>query len=763
MSVTAKEISVRGIVQGVGFRPFVYRLATEKGLRGWVQNNGSGVAAFIEGGEASVDSFEMDLARLAPPIAHILDICSVAAAPVGAKGFAIRQSDNDNEKSALVSPDYDVCDECLEEMLDPGDRRYRYPFINCTNCGPRYSIVTTIPYDRANTTMARFEMCRQCRMEYENPDNRRFHAQPVACPVCGPSLALRDGTFNRIDIKDPISEAIGHLADGRIVAVKGIGGYHLAVDAAQEKAVARLRDQKRRDEKPFALMLPSIDIARQYAIIDDTEAALLQSVQHPITLVEKLDLSALPGVAPGVRRFGIMLPYTPVHHLLFTDDRLAALVMTSANISDDPIVHTEDDAKVKLYGIADYYLTHDRPIEHRTDDSIETVMDHGPVLLRRARGYTPIPILLDREYPPTLALGADLKNTFCYIKCDRAFVSQHIGDLKYESSFDYLESSIDNFLELIEADEPAIVAHDKHPDSYAARIAKRKYKDRKLTAIQHHHAHMVSAMTEAGAMDRQAIGIIFDGTGYGDDGSIWGGEFLLGSADGYRRVGHTAPLALPGGDKAIREPWRIALAVLDKIYGDDSFHLKLDWVAKFPEENRKLVVEMVRKKINSPLSHGVGRLFDAASALMGLRHTVTFEGQAAMELESIIRKNVDGHYNARQEQDSDKFILDFFPSFRELIDDVVNKVPADIISAKFHNTIAHSACSAAKMIRDRFGADTVVLSGGVFQNRYLSDRLGSMLEAGGFNLIRHSRIPPNDGGISLGQAVVAARLAADGN
>ncbi len=755
-----KHIHVRGIVQGVGFRPFIYRIAKQHNLTGYVENNSSGVDIEVEGDIEHIEAFERDLTDLSPPLSHIVKVTSHEACCGEDSAFEIRESDHKGSKTALIPPDCDVCPDCLNELFDPNDRRYRYPFINCTNCGPRFTIIKSIPYDRPFTTMKDFQMCPDCLKEYENPADRRFHAQPVACHVCGPQLSLMDESFNVIDTKNnALAKAIDLLATGKIVAIKGIGGYHLAVDADKNNAVMRLRRKKLRDEKPFALMCSSLDGAKLYADISESEAELLKSRSRPIVLVQKLMKNMPSGVAPFNKKLGIMLPYTPLSYLLMADGNFNALVMTSANISDDPIVHTEKDARERLAGIADAFLVHDRPIYNRADDSIELSMSHGPVVLRRSRGYAPIPIMLDREYPTTLAVGGELKNTFCVIKEDRAYISPHIGDLKYEKSYDYFCFSMERYFDMLDVRDFSVVAFDKHPDYSCSQWARDSFPESKRVEVQHHHAHLVSVLAERGALDEEVIGVIFDGTGYGDDGSIWGGEFFVGNAGGYERMGYTSAVPLPGGDVAVKEPWRIAVGILHELYGDNIPKLSVRWMNEVTTEKLKTIKIMVEKKLNTTYSHGVGRLFDAAAALTGLRGKVSFEGQAAMELETVATTGIKETYPVNIVKVDDKFIFDIYPVFKKLVEDSLKNVPIGIMSAMFHNTIAEGACQMIKRISGQTGLRSVALSGGVFQNRYLSDKLGVMLESEGLQVFRHSRVPPNDGGISLGQAVAGARKA----
>ncbi|MBF0633883.1 MAG: carbamoyltransferase HypF [Nitrospinae bacterium] len=748
-------VKVTGIVQGVGFRPFVYNLALGLNLSGHVFNHSAGVDIEVEGTQDSLARFETDLTRLAPPLAHIISVTSAVIPPTGDKGFRITESDSGGAKTALIAPDSDVCEDCLRELFDPVDRRHRYPFINCTNCGPRFTIVEAIPYDRPNTTMASFVMCADCRAEYENPADRRFHAQPIACPVCGPKVTLLDSAFNPVEATDAVRGAARLLSEGAILAIKGIGGYHLACDAENEEAVLKLRARKRRDEKPFAVMTPDIETLRLFAEVNEREAAILQSRPHPITLVKKLQPYALGSCAPSNRYLGAMLPYSPLHHLLFNGRPYNALVMTSANLSDEPIVYTEDEAKEKLAGIADYFLIHNRPIHNKADDSIEKVMSHGPVVIRRSRGYTPVPIQLDREYPPTLAVGAELKNAFCLIKGDKAYLSAHMGDLKYESALESFRFGVSRLMEILDISNPAVVAHDMHPNYLSTAFAEEFPCERKV-AVQHHHAHLVSLMAERHHTG-QAIGVVFDGTGYGLDGTIWGGEFLVGDAAGFERHGTITPIPLIGGDAAIKEPYRIALGILFGMYGENLPPLPIEWLNNMEPARLALLRQAYYKKINVFYSSGMGRLFDAVSALIGVRPKASFEGQSAMELEMAVANGYHGEYPFIIGGDVNPANLDFTPTFERIVEEMKNGERAPVIAARFHETVAQSATAMVKRISGTTGLKDVFLSGGVFQNTVLSDRLGTLLETDGFAVFRHGRVPPNDGGVALGQAVIAAR------
>jgi hydrogenase maturation protein HypF len=753
-----KRISIEGIVQGVGFRPFVYQAARRWGVTGWVRNDSRGVTVEAEGPLHRLAGFLWTLREDIPPLASISRF-EMADLPVtGAAGFVICESEGEAAKTAQISPDTYVCPDCLDELFDPVDRRYRYPFINCTNCGPRYSIVTAIPYDRRNTTMVDFPMCAACRAEYDDPASRRFHAQPNACPECGPQLTLRDGQGRPMALEDPVAAAIGLLRQGQIVAVKGLGGYHLAVDAANDAAVRELRRRKSRDEKPFALMsYSSADILR-YADVDECELRLLGVVERPIVLLrQKAGHPLSPAVAPRNRYFGVMLPYSPLHYLLLKES-FPALVMTSGNLSDEPIVYEDGEAAARLAGIADAFLVHDRRIETRADDSIARVMAGKALLLRRSRGYVPRGIFLPHPQSSVLALGAELKNTVCFTRDDRAFLSQHIGDLQNAEACASFERTIGHLQQILEL-QPQIVAHDLHPDYHSTRYADALEGVRKV-AVQHHHAHLASCLAEHGVKG-EAIGVIFDGIGYGADGRIWGGEFLVGDGKGYRRVGHFAYLPMPGGDAATREPFRMALSCLHHAYGGDLPPLPV--VAAIPEPERRLLLQMIEKGVNSPLTSSCGRLFDAVAALCGLRDRISYEGQAALELEMAIEGEAEeGFYPYDIEHAEEGYIFQPAATIRAIVGDLQGRVPVSAVSARFHNTLAYLVAETCLLVRADTGLARVALSGGVFQNRYLTEKCVAILKRGGFEVITHSLVPPNDGGLALGQAVIAGWQAEEG-
>lgn len=744
------NIKIEGIVQGVGFRPFVAQQASSLALSGWVLNDGRGVVIEAQGSKGGIEHFLLALRNELPPLAR-LERCEVVDIPLGEEGgFAIRESVNEGCKTATVAPDAHVCDDCLAELFSPTDRRYRYPFINCTNCGPRFSLITGIPYDRPNTTMADFGMCGACRTEYEAPASRRHHAQPIACPECGPQLTLHN-CDGEVVAGDPLARVIEALHAGKIVAIKGLGGYHLAVAATDEEAVSRLRQRKARDEKPLALMVATLDAAQRITMVGEKEARLLSGSERPIVLLEQRPGHGLAsGIAPRNRFFGVMLAYTPLHHLLLAEGGFPALVMTSGNRSDEPIAFDDADARDRLRGIADLFLLHDRRIHIRIDDSITRVLAGDSLVLRRARGYVPRPLMLPVSVPQVLALGGELKNTLCFTRGERAYLSQHLGDLANVESFDAHAAMMDHFKTVLDL-SPQIVAHDLHPDYHTTRVAEGMEGVRRV-AVQHHHAHLVSCLAE-NRFGGPAIGVIFDGLGYGLDGRIWGGEFLVGDLSNFRRVGHFDWMPMPGGDAATREPWRMALACLYKAYGC-SYPL-LPFLDNIAESDRKLVVAMIDRGLNAPLTSSCGRLFDSVAALIGIRNRVAYEGQAALELEMIADPGERATYPFELFGREEMWVLDSQPMIRAIVSDMNAGLAPQRISARFHRTLAQMVLIVCERIREEERISCVALSGGVFQNRLLTEQTIELLRRCSFDVLTHSLVPPNDGGLSLGQAVVA--------
>jgi hydrogenase maturation protein HypF len=747
--VIRAAVRVEGIVQGVGFRPFVYSLATGLGLSGLVGNDVDGVFAEVEGPAGAVREFLLALERDAPPLARIERVSTKPMTPSGSASFAIAASGSAGPRRTLVSADTATCADCLRELADPADRRFGYPFINCTNCGPRFTIVRDVPYDRPLTTMADFAMCERCAAEYHDPADRRFHAQPTCCPACGPRLALIDPA-GTVLTGDPLTRAAELVCQGRVLAVKGLGGYHLAVDARREEAAATLRARKHREDKPFAVLAADLAAARRLCEVDDAAASLLTSPGRPIVLVPRRPGARVAAAtAPGNRQLGIMLPYTPLHHLLI-QAAARPLVLTSGNISDEPIAYRDADALARLGGIADAFLTHDRAIHIRTDDSVARAFQGRPMLIRRSRGYVPEPISVRRAFPrPVLACGAELKNTFCLAKEHRAFVSHHIGDLENAETLRSFTEGIEHFRRLFDLD-PRVVAHDLHPEYLSTKYAL-ELGDLELAGVQHHHAHIASCLADNDA-DGPVIGVAFDGTGYGTDGTIWGGEFLVADLAHFQRGGHLVPVPMPGGAAAIRQPWRMAAAYLDLCPVGTADRLA---VFRRNEARWPAVVAMARRGVNSPVSSSAGRLFDAVASVLGVRDAINYEGQAAVELEQLSDPRETIAYRAGIET-GDPFRVRGSDLVSAVVDDLTAGTTRPIVAARFHNGVAALIEAGCLLLRERRGLGTVALSGGVFQNLLLLRGTAGRLEAQGFRVLLHSRVPCNDGGISLGQAVVAA-------
>jgi hydrogenase maturation protein HypF len=770
------SISVRGIVQGVGFRPFVYGLAVKHNLKGWVYNTSEDVRIEVEGKAEAIRQFERELGTKAPPLALIENIAVEYHRPVGYKSFEIRKSQAQRGKYQLVSPDVATCQACLDELLNPEDRRYRYPFTNCTNCGPRFTIIEGMPYDRAKTTMRYFEMCPQCQAEYDNPLDRRFHAQPNACPKCGPQVQLVDNEGNLVNKTNPIAAAGQLLKDGKIVAVKGLGGFLLACDATDDSAVRTLRVRKNRPSKPFAIMVATLEEAKRHCYVLPEEEKLLTAPQSPIVLmIWRADSCVSREVAPNLWFLGIMLPYTPLHHILLRDTGLP-LVMTSGNLSEEPIARDNDEALRRLSGIADYFLIHNRDIYSRYDDSVAMVERGTSQLLRRARSYAPYPIRLPFKTGQVLGCGAEEKNTFCLTKDNYAFVSQHVGDMENMETLEHFGNTISLYKRLFHI-EPEIVAHDLHPDYLATKYARELgAAGIKLVPVQHHHAHIASCLADNG-LEGPVIGVAFDGTGMGADGKIWGGEFLVADYHNFRRAGHLEYLPLPGGDAAIKKPYRTAIGYILTLLGEDGLsdvivsaakQSRVTPISQVSEVEMEVIKRQIERNVNSPLTSSMGRLFDAISALLGIRGETDYEGQAAVELEmaaysSVLARGVSGEamsaaqesYPYRMVEDNGVRIVRLKDLLSALLEDLRHGVSRGRTSVKFHNTVARMINEMCRLLADETGITRVTLSGGVFQNRLLLRKATSLLEDSGLQVFTHRQVPCNDGGVSLGQAVIA--------
>jgi len=774
----AYQIHINGIVQGVGFRPFIYNLAVQNQLTGWVRNTSSGVEIEVCGTSEDLDNFLLSIPDQAPPLSRIESIEHQSSSTDGYEGFEILDSQVIEGGFQPISPDVSICDGCLAELFDPDDFRYRYPFINCTNCGPRFTIIQDIPYDRPKTTMADFELCPICDGEYHDPTNRRFHAQPVACPACGPEIWLessRDGELVLARGDQALIEIQRLLSEGRIAAVKGLGGFHLACDAENEQAITQLRDRKDRPAKPLAVMMPDLAAVRKYCRVTKQQEELLRSPQRPILLLDRQPAGDLPdGIAPGQNKIGVMLPYTPLHYLLFSrgqnfpDSPYSALVMTSANFRGNPIMTRNQQVREELSGVADYFLFHNRDIHIHCDDSVlssfqaEQLTNDPDYPVRRSRGYAPQPLSSPLSSPPILATGGELKNTFCHTKDNYAFLSQHMGDLKnYQTLTSYRESIL-HFENLFRI-KPTLLVYDAHPDYLSTRYSLERSASEGLPAlpVQHHHAHIASCLADNGDSGAEpVIGLAFDGTGFGDDNAIWGGEFLIADYLGYERFGHLAYFPLPGGDLAIRQPWRSALALL--------YSLEIPWekdlapVAYAQNLEEALpglpVINAFQGQLdsrtNSPLTSSLGRLFDAAAALLGVRQEISYEGQAAIELEALVDSDEDGSYPVVLSQDR---LFSPAAMVTGMLKDIRNQLPVPQIAARFHNSLADMSLVVAQQIRADRGLTRVALSGGVWQNISLLSRSYQLLTKDGFEVLLHHNVPPNDGGLSLGQAVIGQR------
>jgi hydrogenase maturation protein HypF len=757
------RILIQGIVQGVGFRPFVYGQALQWELGGFVLNDSMGVTIEVEGSIDRLEGFQQALREKTPPLARIDTLVREVLPVRNEIDFKIAHSETGNERHALISPDTALCQDCLRELFDPQDRRYLYPFINCTNCGPRFTIIQNVPYDRSQTTMSVFPMCSECQAEYDDPLNRRFHAQPNACPICGPRMRLLDGAGQEVGGGEPIALAAQRLAEGSVLAIKGIGGYHLACDALNVEAVAKLRARKRRESKPFAVMVPDLETARHLCIVSEVEAHLLESYRRPIVLLQKREDGPIaPDVAPDYDTLGVMLPYAPQHYLLLAALRfgnLVALVMTSGNLSDEPIAYQDDDARRRLLGIADGVLTHNRDIHMRCDDSVMRVVDDGEQFLRRSRGHAPEPVRLGFECPmPIIAYGGQLKNTYCLGKGRLAFVSHHIGDLENMETLQSFQEGIIHFEDFFGI-QPAAIAHDLHPEYLATKYALDSPIQRKI-GIQHHHAHIASVLAEH-QIAGPVIGIAADGTGYGTDGAVWGCEIMSANLRSFERLAHLAYVPLPGGEQAVRQPWRMAVAYLQQAYGDDFLFLDIPFVRELDLKSWRILAQMMKRNLNAPPTSSLGRLFDAVAALLGVRKQVVYEGQAAIELEVQAEiQNARIYPFSIEKQSGKPAQLDVRPMTRAIVEEIRQGVAREQIAGSFHWTIAEMLATSCEQAREQTGLREVALSGGVFQNRMLLERLIGRLEEQGFQVYINRKVPANDGGISLGQlAIAAARLA----
>ena len=742
------RLTVRGIVQGVGFRPFVYKLANRHELGGWVNNSLEGVIIEVEGTEAATNVFQRDLRNAAPPMADILEIAILEMPTTGEANFVIQASGPAGHTATWIAPDIGLCRDCLAEFSDSTDRRYHYPFINCTNCGPRYTIIENIPYDRPLTAMRNFRMCTVCQTEYDDPTSRRFHAQPNACPACGPQLELRDSGGQIIaGLQEAATRTREALRQGKIIAIKGVGGFHLAVNGQDDQAVQRLRQRKGRAAKPLAVMAADLKMARCLGDLSAEEEQALSSPAAPIVLARKLpDHGLAKAVAPGNELLGIMLPYTPLHHLLF-EPHLQALVMTSANFSEEPLCAANDEALTRLAKIADLFLLHDRDIFLPNDDSVVMQVAGQMRQIRRSRGYVPRPIKLSSSGPPVLAVGWELKNTVCLLKNDQAVVSQHLGDLKNLEGYRFFTKTIDHLTQLFTA-EPELIIHDLHPGYLSSRWAKEE-QDKPTLAVQHHHAHLAACLAE-NQHEGPAIGIIMDGTGHGPDNTIWGGELLIGDTTGFERFASFAPMPLPGGDRAVAEPWRAALGYLHHV-----FEGQIPDLPFLDQHQTEPVLEILAKDLNCPKTSSCGRLFDAVAAMAGGRQTIQYEAQTAIEFMQVAGGNIAAppfDYDVSQGQD--RLIMEVTPIIRAVVKAVREGTSLGEISGRLHRTLVELFSKAATLARTQTGLNTVALSGGVFQNHLLLPTLINELEREGFTVLSHSLLPSNDGCLSLGQAVI---------
>jgi len=758
--VARKSIQIKGIVQGVGFRPYVYKKALQYQLKGWVMNTGKGVIIDVEGSPSVLETFIKDVVHNPPSLAQIREVKVEAVAELKQyTKFEIIMSQDKDCKDALVPPDVSLCDDCKREIFDSKDRHYSYPFTNCTNCGPRFTIVKDIPYDREQTTMQEFEMCTSCKEEYGNPLNRRFHAQPVACPICGPKVELVDkqGVPIELDQGDIFKTVRRILKEGHILALKGLGGFHLACNAKDFRAIEKLRQRKRRPHKPFAAMARDLKVVKGFCKVNKEEEIAITAPSAPIVILDRLNLSDsenresfLPdNLAPGIGTLGVMVPYTPLHFLLF-DEQLDFLLMTSGNISNLPLVKDNLEALEQLGAIADYFLIHNRNIYNRCDDSLVRVINGEPSYLRRSRGAVPqaLELPIEKAEVAILGTGSEMKNTFCLLKGNSAYMSQHIGELQFLEGMVNYRESLDNFAKLIDVD-PAVVGYDMHPGYQVTKLAQELPMAQRIP-VQHHHAHMTACMAENN-LDEAVIGAILDGTGYGTDGNLWGFEIFAGNYEDFTRIAHLDYIPLPGGERAIKSPWLTAVAYLIKSLQDGRERAGRIFTDK--AEELELISKMIAQNINSPLSSGCGRVFDAVSALMGVCRESSYEGQAAIELGELVIDGVLDSYSFKL----NKGVISFKSLFREIVGDLEKWIDQRVIVTKFHNTIVNMVVGGVELARAQTGLSKVVLSGGTWQNEYLLLHATQALENRDFSVYSHSKVPCNDGGLALGQAVVAYR------
>lgn len=741
-------LTVEGIVQGVGFRPFIYNLASSFSLNGWVNNNSEGVYVDVEGSESSISEFIKKVKSNPPPLARIENIKVEEMPLANYSQFVIKKSEVTEEKITLISPDMATCKDCINDIHDPNNRRYRYPFTNCTNCGPRFTIIKSIPYDRDKTTMKKFKMCDECEHEYKDPTNRRFHAQPNACKSCGPELWVTDNSGNLINTDDPLKFTTEKLKEGYIFAIKGLGGFHLACDATNPRSVELLRTRKHRPYKPLAVMAGNIDAAKKYCTINEKEEELLTGIRKPIVLLNRNDNYDLPeAVAPNQKTLGVMLPYTPLHELLFSDE-LQLLIMTSANVYGLPLEYINESAIEKLSGIVDYFLMHNRDIYIPIDDSVVRVVDDEEMMIRRARGYAPDPIKL-RECKDILACGPNMKNTFCIWREGFLFMSQHNGDLENLETIEHYKRNIEHFKNIFSF-VPRYIACDLHPEYESTKYA-RTY-DLPIIEVQHHHAHIASCMAE-NHLKNKVIGVSYDGTGYGTDGKIWGGEIFICDYKDFNRIAHIDYVKMAGGDKSIMEPWRMAVAYITKYKAYISNYSQE--IEKLFGRNGNLLSTLIDKGINCTDTSSMGRLFDAASSIAGVRDLITYEGQASIEFEAIIHAESNDKYEYNLIKKEDKYIIDPKKIILGLLKDRLSGVSSEIMALKFHNAIINITLDVCSIARDKSGINDVALSGGVFQNVYLLKHVVKSLKAKGFNVFTQKQLPSNDGGVALGQIMIA--------